>query len=72
MNSRASQKDRTGAGEAHKGNVYEYTNTYIRVEPKLTDVTGDDLFLLGYHGNAKGVVDDSLLHRVHLQQTQQK
>lgn len=37
----------------------------IRVEPQLADSTGDDLFLFRYHGNAKGVVDDSLLHRVH-------
>lgn len=53
--------------EAHERNSSQHT--YIRVESQLTDVTGDDLFLLGHHGNAKGVVDDGLLHRVHLQET---
>lgn len=45
------------------------TDAYIRVEPQLAHVTWDDLFLLGYQSNAKGVVDDGLLHRVHLQET---
>lgn len=39
--------------------------TYSGVEAQVTDVTGDDGFLLGW-GHSKGVVDHCLLHRVHL------
>lgn len=35
-----------------------------RVEAQVTDVTGDDGFLLGWR-HAKGVVDHCLLHWVH-------
>lgn len=42
--------------------------TYVRVEPQLAHGAWDDLFLLGYQRNAKSVVDDGLLNRVHLQE----
>lgn len=39
--------------------------TYSGVEAQVTDVTGDDGFLLGWR-HAEGVVDHRLLHRIHL------
>ncbi len=39
--------------------------TYGGVEAQVTDVTGDDGFLLGW-SHAEGVVDHCLLHGVHL------
>jgi len=39
--------------------------THSGVEAQVTDVAGDDGFLLGW-SHAKGVVDHRLLHWVHL------
>lgn len=55
-------------------NTHTHTHTafsYRRVEAQVTDVTGDDLFLLEWLRDAKRVVDHRLLHRVHLQDRQE-
>lgn len=41
---------------------------HIRVEPQLANVARDDLLLLGYQGDTERVVDDGLLHGVHLRE----
>lgn len=42
------------------------STTHSGVEAQVTDVTGNDGFLLGRWSHAKGVVDHGLLHWVHL------
>lgn len=51
--------------QKHQGEGLTECVTYSGVEAQVTDVTGDDGFLLG-RSHAKGVVDHCLLHRVHL------
>lgn len=41
-------------------------DTHVGVEPQLADVARDDLLLLGDQGDTERVVDDGLLHGVHL------
>lgn len=43
-------------------------DTHIRVEPQLANVARDDLLLLGDQADTKRVVDNGLLHRVHLRE----
>lgn len=43
-------------------------NTHIGVEPQLANIARDDLLLLGDQADTKRVVDNGLLHGVHLRE----
>lgn len=43
-------------------------DTHVRVEPQLANVARDDLLLLGDQADTKRVVDNGLLHGVHLRE----
>lgn len=52
--------------ESREKSLRNQKDTHVRVEPQLANITRDDLLLFGHQGDAKRVVYDGLLHRVHL------
>lgn len=51
-----------------KVKLHAAIDTHVGVEPQLADVARDDLLLLGHQADAERVVDDGLLHGVHLRE----